>query len=819
MRLSALTKDRISDGGIRMTKPTNPYVVGPPVAGPMFYGRKDIFKFVQEILVASQQNAVVLYGQRRMGKTSILKELPTHLPKSVFHTVFFDLQGRAADSLSDVLYNLACEIASSLKISSPSPETFNAERDYFRKTFLPQIYGRLEKRRLLILFDEFDVLSDEKSRLSPAAADALFPYLRSLLDTEKKRLSFVFVVGRQLDQLPHWILRVFKDTQYKRAWLLERGDAEALITNPVKGILTYEPGAVDEIVKHTSCHPYFTQLVCYEIFNSKKKKRSVPVTVNDVQTVIPLALETGEPAFVWIWEGLDQNGRLLLSATAEVAADRSKASAEMIQRALSKNHVRLSALEWRDSLKILVEWGILNRDEANCVWFVVELVRLWVLESRPLREIKFDITDTLLGRFQMAEEAHRRGKYDEAIELYRAVLKRNPNHPGAQLGLATALQDQGDLAEAVKAFEDAYWLDKLHSRDGLIETRLDLGEQLEREGKHEEAGIHFRRVLELDPNNRDVLDKLKMLYGQGMTALRTDQFDQAIGYFERVALYKEDFQNVKALLKKVRSKREKGDSYGLRALVIKVGAVVATLLMLGGAGYFAYSNFLNPSTPTITSTPTISAATIGTTASTPVDTATDTSTPAIVVVTATPIPSSTPGPTDTPAATPMPTVTPTPPDTPTPIIIVVTATSTPTLSVPAIADTLTPTPSPTASPTPALKYDALTLLSPESGAAFHGEDAIIGIRWEPVPGGLAEDEFYAVRFRYFQDGEIQYSGTDTKEPFWQPQGSLYYLKADRPEGRYEWDVTVVRVLTNAEGQKVSIPLSPTSEIWFFTWRE
>jgi len=801
-------------GVIGMSTASNPYVVGPPVAGPVFFGRQDVFKFVQETLVASQQNAIVLYGQRRMGKTSILRELPDHLPKARFHTVYFDLQWRAADSLSGVLHDLASEIAKSLEVSPPPQKAFSAGEDYFRKSFLPGIYDRLEKRRLILLFDEFDVLSDVESRLSSAAADALFPYLRGLLNTEKKRLSFVFVVGRQLDQLPHWILRIFKDTQYKFVWLLDRRDAEALITNPVKGILTYQPRAIDELLKLTSCHPYFTQLMCYEIFNAKKDTQSASVPVDEVRAVVPVALETGVPAFEWIWEGLDQNSRLLLSAIAEVTAEGRKANPEIIQRTLAKNHVRLSAGEWRDSLKILVEWGILERDEADHVSFVVELARRWVLKSQPLREIKSDITRTLLSRVQMAEEAHRRGKYDEAIELYRQVLKRNPNHPGAQLGLATALQDQGRLPEAVKAFEEAYWSDKLHSRDGLVKTRLDLGEQLEREGKYQEAAIQFRRILELDPDHRDVLGKIKLLYDQGMIALSTDQLDQAVEYFDRVALYKEDYRNVGALLRRARSKRNrlqgKDDSSGPGALLLKAGAVAAILLALGGGGYFAYSNFLTPPTPIITPTP----------ASIAANTTPDTPTPAIVVVTATPTASAIPGPTDTPSPTPTPTVTPTPVDTATPMIIVVTVTPLPT-STSTPSPTLTPTPIPTpsliTSPAPVFKYDAPTLLRPDNGVAFHGEDAIIEIRWEPVPGGLSEDEFYAISFRYTQEKKIQYSGDDTKEPFWRPQGSLFYLKADQPERRYEWDVTVVQVGLDAEGEKVAVPLSPTSETRFFTW--
>ena len=77
---------------------TNPYVAGPAVFGPNFFGRNQIFQKIQEALVTSRQRLVVLYGQRRIGKSSILKELPQHLPSDCFTTVNFDLQYYAGQS-------------------------------------------------------------------------------------------------------------------------------------------------------------------------------------------------------------------------------------------------------------------------------------------------------------------------------------------------------------------------------------------------------------------------------------------------------------------------------------------------------------------------------------------------------------------------------------------------------------------------------------------------------------------------------------------------------------------------------------------------
>ncbi len=88
--------------------PTNPYIVGKPVGNsPVFVGRADILREVLLVVRDPQENAIVLYGQRRIGKTSVLKELERKLPKEgAYHPIFFDLLGKAHQSLDDVLREL-----------------------------------------------------------------------------------------------------------------------------------------------------------------------------------------------------------------------------------------------------------------------------------------------------------------------------------------------------------------------------------------------------------------------------------------------------------------------------------------------------------------------------------------------------------------------------------------------------------------------------------------------------------------------------------------------------------------------------------------
>jgi len=97
VRLSqALLRELLSPlGGLTMPPklaPRNPYVAGKALgdAGG-FFGREDIFRLVETVLSSSAQNAVVLFGQRRIGKTSILLQLHNRLPSPPFRPIYFDL--------------------------------------------------------------------------------------------------------------------------------------------------------------------------------------------------------------------------------------------------------------------------------------------------------------------------------------------------------------------------------------------------------------------------------------------------------------------------------------------------------------------------------------------------------------------------------------------------------------------------------------------------------------------------------------------------------------------------------------------------------
>jgi hypothetical protein len=188
---------------------------------------------------------------------------------------------------------------------------------------------------------------------------------------------------------------------------------------------------------------------------------------------------------------------------------------------------------------------------------------------------------------------------------------------------------------------------------------------------------------------------------------------------------------------------------------------------------------------------------------------TPTATPTVTLApTRTPTPAQTATPTDTAAPTSTATPTATPTSTPTAVEVKPTRRSTPT-----------PTATPTVTPTPTPPFPAPALVGPDDGAIFIGREQFVVLQWKPA-GPLADDEWYAVRLSWSENGVFeQRGGNNLKETAWQIPADFFWGKADQETGRaYTWYVFVERVTETADGQKVGTPLSPPSETRTLYWQ-
>ena len=99
----------------------SPYIIGVPLTleQQIFTGRDDIGSRIEQLLLDCRRPPLLLYGQRRMGKTSLLNNLGKLLPNSII-PMFVDLQGApsSAKDSTGFLFNLAKQMINSAKIQS-----------------------------------------------------------------------------------------------------------------------------------------------------------------------------------------------------------------------------------------------------------------------------------------------------------------------------------------------------------------------------------------------------------------------------------------------------------------------------------------------------------------------------------------------------------------------------------------------------------------------------------------------------------------------------------------------------------------------------
>jgi hypothetical protein len=128
-----------------------------------------------------------------------------------------------------------------------------------------------------------------------------------------------------------------------------------------------------------------------------------------------------------------------------------------------------------------------------------------------------------------------------------------------------------------------------------------------------------------------------------------------------------------------------------------------------------------------------------------------------------------------------------------------------------------PTDTPAATPTPTLRYGKPVLLGPEDGQIF-GRDGELVLKWENI-GPLADNEWYAVRLTWLQDGQLSFGGDNIKQNFWIVPPDLYWGLADQSTGRkYEWYVYIEAITTDENGQQVGQAASEVSDSASFLWQ-
>ncbi len=515
----------------------NPYRTGNPVGeDAAFIGRQDVLREVVRVLRQPGQNALTLFGQRRIGKTSVLQYLAAHLPdEGQYCPVYFDLQDKAQWPLERLLRELARTIAHAL--AQPAPDLGDDPRQAFRQTWLPALLADAlpAGHSLVLLFDEFDVLAD------PGGGKAIsdfFPYLRELLTLDPARLQFVFVLGRNIGDLANIALSVFKGIPNKRVSLLSQKDTFQLARlSQANGTLQWPDQAARRVWELTSGHPFLTQALCsqvWEIAHENAEDEPSPVSVEMVEDAVPDALDAARNTLEWLWDGLGPAERVVSAALAQ-AGPRVVSEGDL-EHILREAGVRIVIRELQNAPQLLQDWDILEAVDGG-YRFRVELLRRWIADYRPLNRVQDEldrIQPLAENLYQAAHGMYRSGDIQGAEDLLRRAIGVNPNHIRANLLLAEILIGNARLDEARTLLETWHEFVPGEARPRLIQVYL---QQAEAAAEADAQLELYEAVLRLDPQHPEALrGKRAVWQAHASAALKQEDFQAAEAAFNQAGM-------------------------------------------------------------------------------------------------------------------------------------------------------------------------------------------------------------------------------------------------------------------------------------------
>ena len=361
----------------------NPYIVGNPVrTREMFFGRAEDFQFIRTKLEGQRQGGVILLcGERRAGKTSILYQILNRRLGPDLLPVFLDMQELVVQNDREFVNGLAIRVGRGLdeqEMPAVAPLTCGVE-DYLQLAALfDQIMGVIGNRRLLLLFDEYELIGEKirDGRLSPDVGN----YLNAMLE-KHPRLNMVFTGSRPLDAEPAFS-RLLGKSSYREISFLALSDAVNLICSPLQGRVSFDRQAISDLLLLTSGHPFFVQLLCQLLVELLNESRTTTVTRDLVAEAIVRALDSPPPQLLYKWANYSSGEKLVLAGLGTLLKrPGSYLPADRLTRlilSLPANHRKeLDPVSIRIVLEDLRRKGTLDRDQDR-YGFTMDLLRRYI---------------------------------------------------------------------------------------------------------------------------------------------------------------------------------------------------------------------------------------------------------------------------------------------------------------------------------------------------------------------------------------------------------------------------------------------------------
>jgi type I restriction enzyme M protein len=283
----------------------NPYVTGAPVdTEETFFGREDVIDRVRRLLRAQGPSTVILLeGNRRAGKTSILKRLQKSERLQEWIPVYCQFQGISGEQNAQNLFRLVAREVLNTVAMTPSevvPEqlrpvvqarsplermalcrtlaaSINTDRSFeLFEELLGLALVASRPRRILLMLDEFETIHQgiERGEMSPLVPENFryifqtYPEISGILSgsirikrLRKEYWNVLYGIGTPISVGP-----------------LSPAAARELVIRPAQGILYYSDQAINRVLEMCGFQPFLIQSLASVIFEACATSKLSSVT-------------------------------------------------------------------------------------------------------------------------------------------------------------------------------------------------------------------------------------------------------------------------------------------------------------------------------------------------------------------------------------------------------------------------------------------------------------------------------------------------------------------------------------------------------------
>ena len=366
----------------------SPYIVGSPVdRDAMFFGRAGMMDQIRRQLGGrGRANVILLEGNRRTGKTSILRQLENEGALPGWVTVYCSFQAMDSMATHNVFRLLTLNTATALFDAGIETWIPNLARPESNKPFKYAFQSALSRafsdghpyetlahyletaieaakpRGLLLMLDEFDKLQEG---IDAGIASAQVPENLRYLLQHQSGLGAIITGSRRLKRLREEYWSALFGIGYRiGVSALPRADAERLVTEPVADRLRYLPQARAGIVALCACHPFLIQSLCSRVFDEAATASDRTITVDVVERAATEMVRDNEH-FQTLWGYAGSERRRLILALCDRLADGSDAvNIDLLRMMLDRQGVPVRRdRDLADDVAVLRELEMLDLDK------------------------------------------------------------------------------------------------------------------------------------------------------------------------------------------------------------------------------------------------------------------------------------------------------------------------------------------------------------------------------------------------------------------------------------------------------------------------